>query len=95
MMVAPAASSPLDPLDHDLDYSTRVVEFPVAALNKKLTIPLPGTPALTEPSLATVTVVSLISCVLSVYQALTLGFSSVLPVRLMPNVCALVPVLIA
>ena len=64
-----------------------------AGLNRKLIIPLPGTLAPADPSFPTVTATSLMSCVLSVYHALMLGFTNALPVRLIESVCALVPVL--
>jgi hypothetical protein len=64
-----------------------------APSTRKLIIPLPGTFALAVPSAPTVTAVSFISCVLSVYHALTVGRTSELPVSPTPTVCAAVPVL--
>ena len=73
----------LSSVDATSYWAATALPFAPVPVIKKLIIPLPGTLALAFPSPPTAMVVSLMSCVLSVYQAFTLGFTSVLPVRLM------------
>jgi hypothetical protein len=62
------------PTTHVFNTKTRYTTVPLlAGLNKKLIIAWPGTLALAVPSLPTVTVAALMSCVLSVYHACTVG----------------------
>lgn len=85
---------PICVTDHPVHGVATLLPLPALLVTKKLIMPLPGTLALAAPSLPTATVVSAISCVLSVYQALTLVLARALPATLILSVWTPLPVLI-